>query len=78
MTKVGFLRRRGKSGFEALDLEDRSLGMFRTRAEAIKATIDARKRPRSTPTLTEITDPETIAAIRRDDAQAKTDDDASN
>jgi hypothetical protein len=34
---LGHVLARGRFGFEAFDLNDRSLGMFRTRAEAVDA-----------------------------------------
>jgi hypothetical protein len=36
-TCLGHVMARGRFGFEAFDLNDRALGMFRTRAEAVDA-----------------------------------------
>jgi hypothetical protein len=38
---LGHVIARGKSGFQAFDVDDRSLGMFRTRAEAVVAVTEA-------------------------------------
>jgi hypothetical protein len=34
---LGHVLARGKSGFQAFDVDDKSLGVFKTRAEAIAA-----------------------------------------
>jgi hypothetical protein len=41
---IGHLIRRGKCGVEAFDLDDRSLGVFASQPEAIKALIAAIRR----------------------------------
>jgi hypothetical protein len=41
---LGHVLTRGKSGFQAFDVDDRSLGMFRTRSEAVDAVTEAAKR----------------------------------
>jgi hypothetical protein len=66
-TCIGHLLARGRSGVEVFGADDESLGVYPTQKEAMQAVTEARKRAWSTPTLTEITDPETIAAIRRDE-----------
>jgi hypothetical protein len=42
-TCVGHVLARGKSGFQAFDVDDKSLGIYRTRSEAIDAVTDAAK-----------------------------------
>ena len=37
---IGCIIARGRSGFEALDREERSLGLFETAAEAVNAVFD--------------------------------------
>jgi hypothetical protein len=41
---LGHVLARGKSGFQAFDVDDRSLGIYRTRSEAIAAVTEAAKR----------------------------------
>jgi hypothetical protein len=38
---LGFIMARGKLGFEAIDRDDRSLGMFPSEREAASAVLDA-------------------------------------
>jgi hypothetical protein len=37
---LGFILARGKAGFEALDRDEKSLGIFPTQREAAKAIMD--------------------------------------
>jgi hypothetical protein len=41
---LGHVLARGKSGFQAFDVDDTSLGTFRTRSEAVDAVTEAAKR----------------------------------
>jgi hypothetical protein len=38
---LGFVLSRGRAGFEAFDREERSLGLFKTAAQAANAVFDA-------------------------------------
>jgi hypothetical protein len=38
---IGFVLKRGRSGFEAFSREKKSLGLFKTAPEAAKAVFDA-------------------------------------
>jgi len=44
---LGFILRRGKLGFEALDREEVSLGIFQTQTAAANAVFDAAANARS-------------------------------
>jgi hypothetical protein len=43
-TCLGHVMARGRFGFEGFDVDDKSLGMFRTRPEAVDAVTEAAKR----------------------------------
>jgi hypothetical protein len=42
-TCVGHLLARGRFGFEGFDVDDKSLGVFRSRADAVGAVTEAAK-----------------------------------